>query len=122
VQEQPPRWRAFGVFFSAAVIALIVSATSSLHLPVLHLGTAGMGIAAGIIYLGTLLGADSSEFTKNHKKSSDANSNQSERKPLIDINETAQINKYGIDIHQRGNITVDSDSDQSETTPMINID
>lgn len=101
-------WR----FFSAAVIALIVSAVSPLHLPVLHLGTAAMGIVAGIIYLGTLLGADSSEFTKNHnKKLDDVTSNRSnitETRPLIDINETK---KYGIDIHQRGNITVEPDSE-----------
>ena len=78
----------------------------------LHLGTAGMGLAAGAIYLATLLGADSSEFTKNHrKKLEDVTSNRSnntETRPLIDINETK---KYGIDIHQRGNITVEPDSE-----------
>jgi len=79
---------------------------------VLHLGTAAMGIVAGVIYLGTLLGADSSEFTKNHKKKLEDNSsnrsNLTETRPLIDINETK---KYGIDIHQRGNITVEPDSE-----------
>jgi len=94
-------WR----FFSAAVIALIVSAVSSLHLPVLHLGTAAMGIVAGIIYLGTLPGADSSEFTRNHHKKEEEV--DQETKPLIDMNKTTN---YGmdtnIDIHQRGNVTV----------------
>jgi len=102
-------WR----FFSAAVIALIVSAVSPLHLPVLHLGTAAMGLIAGVIYLATLLGADSSEFVKNHRANTLQNttsnrSNHSETRPLIDVNETK---KYGIDIHQRGNITVEPDSE-----------
>lgn len=94
---------------------MVVSAVSPLHLPVLHLGTAAMGIVAGVIYLGTLLGADSSEFTKNRdtKKLEDNVSNTSrnhntETRPLIDVNETK---KYGIDIHQRGNITVEPDSE-----------
>merc|ERR1719384_854925 len=106
-------WR----FFSAAVIAIIVGAVSDLHLPVLHLGTAGMGVLSAVIYFATLLGADSSEFTKSRrkKKLEDQISNQSNRsnnnqetKPLIDMNETK---KYGIDIHQRGNITVEPDSE-----------
>merc|ERR1719220_3364819 len=58
-------WR----FFSAAVIALIVSASSTLHLPVLHLGTAAMGIVSGILYLVTLLGVDYSEFLRNNEAS-----------------------------------------------------
>merc|ERR1719362_1085197 len=71
-------WR----FFSAAVIALIVSAVSSLHLPVLHLGTAGMGLAAGVLYLATLLGVDYSEFLRNNEA---AQLQQTEeKKPLID--------------------------------------
>jgi len=98
-------------------IAIIVGAVSDLHLPVLHLGTAGMGVLSAVIYFATLLGADSSEFTKSRrkKKLEDQISNQSNRsnnnqetKPLIDMNETK---KYGIDIHQRGNITVEPDSE-----------
>eukprot|EP01083_Nonionella_stella_P034229 93719_1 len=92
-------WR----FFSAAVIALIVSAVSALHLPVLHLGTASMGLVAGLIYLGTLLGADSSEFIKSHTKKTDEIAHNSETKPLIDVTETKT---YGL-----GNITVEPDSE-----------
>jgi len=95
-------WR----FFSAAVIALIVSAVSSLHLPVLHLGTAGMGLAAGVLYLATLLGADSSEFVKTRKLEI-AHSNSSERKPLINMNDAQ---KYGMDNHEIG-VTVEPDSE-----------
>jgi len=98
-------WR----FFSAAVIALIVSASSTLHLPVLHLGTAAMGLVAGIIYLFTLLGTDSSEFTKNHIPKTAATSTDHETAPLIDVNETNT--KYGIEAHLRGNITVEPGSD-----------
>jgi len=95
-------WR----FFSAAVIALIVSSVSPLHLPVLHLGTAAMGIVSGILYLVTLLGVDYQEFTRNNEAS---HALQTETKPLIDVNETQ---KYGIDvIDQRGNITVEPDSE-----------
>merc|ERR1712130_110395 len=95
-------WR----FFSAAVIALIVSSVSPLHLPVLHLGTAAMGIVSGILYLVTLLGVDYQEFTRNNEAS---HALQTETKPLIDVNEAQ---KYGIDvIDQRGNITVEPDSE-----------
>merc|ERR1712087_508134 len=93
-------WR----FFSAAVVALIVSSVSTLHLPTLHLGTAGMGLAAGVIYLGTLLGADASEFMKNNQRAQELamNGADSERKPLIDMRAGAAETKYGIDIDQRG--------------------
>jgi len=91
-------WR----FFSAAVIALVVSASSTLHLPVLHLGTAAMGVLAAIIYLLTLMGADSSEFTQNHHKKVDDDGvvdddlTTSERKPLIfDVTEAR---KYGVQV------------------------
>lgn len=94
-------WR----FFSAAVIALIVSSVSTLHLPVLHLGTAAMGIISGVLYLVTLLGVDYQEFTRNNEATQ---LNPTETKPLIDVNETQ---KYGIDIDQRGNITVEPDSE-----------
>jgi DHA1 family bicyclomycin/chloramphenicol resistance-like MFS transporter len=99
-------WR----FFSAAVIALIVSAISPLHLPVLHLGTAGMGLVAGVIYLCTLVGADASEFTRNHQKLENRSdySNDTETKPLIDVQ---KINKYGSDVHRKGNITVEPESE-----------
>lgn len=95
-------WR----FFSAAVIALIVSSVSTLHLPVLHLGTAAMGIISGILYLATLLGVDYTEFTRNNEAAQLLR--DTERKPLIDMSETQ---KYGIDIDQRGNITVEPDSE-----------
>lgn len=94
-------WR----FFSAAVIALIVSSVSTLHLPVLHLGTAAMGIISGILYLVTLMGVDYTEFLRNNEMSE---VHETERKPLIDMSET---HKYGIDIDQRGNITVEPDSE-----------
>jgi len=95
-------WR----FFSAAVIALIVSASSTLHLPVLHLGTAAMGIVSGILYLVTLLGVDYSEFLRNNEA---AQLQQTEeKKPLIDV---SGGQKYGSDFDQRGNITVEPDSD-----------
>merc|ERR1712157_68865 len=94
-------WR----FFSAAVIALIVSAVSSLHLPVLHLGTAGMGILSAVLYLATLLGADSSEFVKTRKlEIAHSNASASERKPLINMNEAQ---KYGIDSHHEIGVTVE---------------
>ena len=55
-------WR----FFSAAVIALIVSSSSTEHLMVLHIGTASMAIVSAIMYVFTLYGADSSEFTASY--------------------------------------------------------
>jgi len=97
-------WR----FFSAAVIALVVSSVSTLHLPVLHLGTAAMGIISGILYLVTLLGVDYTEFTQNNEATQALHASQTETKPLIDMSETQ---KYGIDIDQRGNITVEPDSE-----------
>lgn len=54
-------WR----FFSAAVIALIVSSSSSAHLQVLHIGTACMAIVSAIMYVFTLYGADATEFTRS---------------------------------------------------------
>eukprot|EP01084_Bolivina_argentea_P057764 105522_1 len=97
-------WR----FFSAAAIALVVSASSDQHLVVLHLGTAGMGLGAGIIYLFTLVGADATEFTKNHDLTPPTNAND-ETKPLIDVSKNTN---YGIDFdHEQGNVTVDSDSE-----------
>lgn len=103
-------WR----FFSAAVIALAVSAASTLHLLVLHLGTAAMAIVSGILYLVTLLGADSSEFTRNNARTRAMRNAQTlERKPLIDMSEAQQHSqKYGLHINdQRGNITVEPDSE-----------
>jgi len=104
-------WR----FFSAAVIALAVSAASTLHLPVLHLGTAAMAIVSGILYLLTLLGADSSEFTQNNARTRALREAQAlERKPLIDMSETQghPQGKYGLHLQdQRGNITVEPDSE-----------
>jgi len=78
---------------------------STLHLPVLHLGTAAMGLVSGVLYLVTLLGVDYNEFTRNNEASQAL---QAESKPLIDVSETQ---KYGIDIDQRGNITVEPDSE-----------
>ena len=89
------------------MIALIVSSVSTLHLPVLHLGTAAMGIISGILYLATLLGVDYTEFTRNNGATQALHA-ETERKPLIDMSETQ---KYGIDIDQRGNITVEPDSE-----------
>lgn len=107
-------WR----FFSAAVIALVVSSVSTLHLPTLHLGTAGMGLAAGVIYLGTLLGADASEFMKNNERAQElgmGDAAATERKPLMTdmraAGNGAETHKYGIDIDQRGNVTVEPDSE-----------
>eukprot|EP00488_Nonionellina_sp_1-RS-2012_P002383 TRINITY_DN454_c0_g1_i1.p1 TRINITY_DN454_c0_g1~~TRINITY_DN454_c0_g1_i1.p1 ORF type:complete len:198 (-),score=49.70 TRINITY_DN454_c0_g1_i1:305-898(-) len=102
-------WR----FFSAALIALIVSGVSPLHLPVLHIGTASMGLLAGVLYLGTLMGADASEFIKNHEKNDnieniDTADGNTETKPLIDMSDTK---KYGLNLHQRGNVTVEPDSE-----------
>jgi len=85
------------------VIALIVSAVSSLHLPVLHLGTAGMGLLAGVLYLFTLMGADRSEFVKTRKlEIAHSNSSAQERRPLIDMNDAQG---YGI------GVTVEPDSE-----------
>merc|ERR1719474_2040495 len=90
-------WR----FFSAAVIALIVSASSTLHLPVLHLGTAAMGIVSGILYLVTLLGVDYSEFLRNNE-AAQLQQTESEKEPLMPVDVTA-AQKYGTDFDQRGN-------------------
>jgi len=98
-------WR----FFSAAVIALIVSATSTLHLPVLHLGTAAMGIVSGILYLATLLGVDYSDFVRNNEAAQELQADPTEKRPLnVDM---SGAQKYGSDFDQRGNITVEPDSD-----------
>jgi len=51
-------WR----FFSAAVIALIVSSSSEQHLMVLHIGVGIMALSAVVIYVVTLSGADYTEF------------------------------------------------------------
>jgi len=98
-------WR----FFSAAVIALVVSAASPLHLPVLHLGTAAMGIVSGILYLATLLGVDYSEFLRNNE-AAQLQQADSEKEPLMPVDVTA-AQKYGTDFDQRGNITVEPESD-----------
>jgi len=57
-------WR----FFSAAVIALIVSSSSEEHLMVLHLGVGGMALSAIIIYAFTLYGVNYDEFIAETKK------------------------------------------------------
>ena len=66
-----------------------------------------MGIVSGILYLVTLLGVDYTEFTRNNE-AAQALQHSTETKPLIDMSETQ---KYGIDIDQRGNITVEPDSE-----------
>jgi len=99
-------WR----FFSAAVIALIVSSVSTEHLPVLHLGTAAMGLISGVLYCATLMGVDYTEFTKNNEAAQQRGDTM-ERKPLIDVTSMTEAHKYGIDIDQRGNITVEPDSE-----------
>merc|ERR1719245_1576995 len=82
-------WR----FFSAAVIALVVSALSTLHLPVLHLGTAAMGIVSGILYLVTLLGVDYSDFVRNNGAAQELQADATEKKPLnVDM---SGAQKYG---------------------------
>ena len=95
------------------MIALIVSSVLTLHLPTLHLGTAGMGLAAGVIYMGTLRSADASEFIKNNQRAQELalDGVDSERKPLIDMRAGAAENKYGIDIDQRRNVTVEPGSE-----------
>jgi len=62
----------------------------------------------GILYLVTLLGVDYTEFTQNNEATQALHASQTETKPLIDMSETQ---KYGIDIDQRGNITVEPDSE-----------
>lgn len=101
-------WR----FFSAAVIALIVSSASTEHLPVLHLGTAAMGLISGVLYCATLVGVDYSEFCRNNE-ATQVRGGTMERKPLIDVGSVSEAHKYGIDIDQdfRGNITVEPDSE-----------
>lgn len=62
-------WR----FFSAAVIALVVSSSTSEHLMTLHIGTAAMAILSCILYIITLVGVDTSEFTASRDKSGSKN-------------------------------------------------
>jgi len=57
-------WR----FFSAAVIALIVSSSSEQHLMVLHIGVGAMAISAIIIYAFTLYGVNYEEFLAESKR------------------------------------------------------
>jgi len=64
-------WR----FFTAAVIALIVSSISVLHLPTLHLGTASMGIIAVIIFLFSLFRAETTKFLPINMRSNNINNN-----------------------------------------------
>jgi DHA1 family bicyclomycin/chloramphenicol resistance-like MFS transporter len=102
-------WR----FFSAAVIALVISSVSSQHLVTLHLGTAGMGVLSGVIYLFTLMKTDASEFTKNHgfeDTAATTAANQSEQRPLVDVSKSIQ---YGSNEAHDPNepVTVDSDSE-----------
>ena len=65
-----------------------------------------MGFVSAIIYVFTLVGADSSEFVKS-RNATRAPPN-SETKPLIDVSKTKT---YGGNEFQRGNITVESDSE-----------
>jgi len=94
------------------VIALIVSSVSTEHLPVLHLGTAAMGLISGVLYCATLMGVDYTEFTQNNQ-ATQMRGDTMERKPLIDVGSVSEAHKYGIDIDQdfRGNITVEPDSE-----------
>jgi len=57
-------WR----FFSAGVIALIVSSSSEQHLMVLHLGVGAMALSAILIYAFTLYGVNYDEFIAETKK------------------------------------------------------
>lgn len=77
-------WR----FFSAAVIALVVSSSSTEHLPVLHLGTAAMGLISGVLYCATLVGVDYTEFIKNNGATQRGDT--MERKPLIDVSSMSE--------------------------------
>jgi len=101
-------WR----FFSAAVIALIVSSSSEEHLMVLHLGVGAMALSAILIYAFTLYGVDYDEFIAESKKS-----------------ELEPINKNLMIIEPSDGITVIDDDDiennainmsnVNEKTPLI---
>ena len=117
------------VIYSAAVIALIVSSSNNEHLMTLHIGTACMAFISGIMYIFTLYGADSSEFTATRDEEI---RRERERKIFesgepIDPNITGvrvigdddeyNITQYNINNNNENKI---NDEELNDQTPLIN--
>jgi len=101
-------WR----FFSAAVIALIVSSSSEEHLMVLHLGVAAMALSAIIIYAFTLYGVNYDEFIANSRRSEHI----SEKEPNIVAEYSDGVTVIGDDDIENNSINM---MVVTEKTPLI---
>jgi len=85
-------WR----FFSAAVIALIVSSSSEQHLMVLHIGVGAMALSAIIIFAFTLYGVNYEEFLADCKREDNVGNSLAPADGVVVIDDDSAENEVNI--------------------------